>query len=235
MKETLADEAAEALAALALEEKREGRDLVKVGGTFHRRQPTKNLPQGTAVLALIDGETISVRVLGEAERAALKPQFQRARLTQAEEEALNRGGVSSADLAMGPTLWTDARRASEDKYRALLKSALTVTQAAKKMGVSDGRVRQLLKERRLYGEKVVGDWRLPAFQFLGKGHGQVPGIDKVLMRRPEDLGLLSLYRWFTTPSADLCVRGEGEQPLAPLDWLRSGHPPDVVATLAAEL
>lgn len=211
------------------------RRLLQDGGVLHFKVAPKGLPRGHAVLALIDGRSLSYRVLDQEEGSALRAQLgQRGAdvaLLATELDALKAGGVGAAELTVGPMLWIVARHASEKKYQALLKSSLTVEQSARRLGVTSGRVRQLLGARRLYGIKVGHDWRVPAFQFLESK--MVPGIDAVVSRLPRDLGLLAVYNWFTTSNPDLC--DEEEAPFAPLAWLRLGHPPEDAAALAAAL
>ncbi len=119
------------------------------------------------------------------------------------------------------------------EYALLRATALTTQQAAKRLGVNDSRVRQRLSERALYGIKVGHEWRLPAFQFAGKG--LVRGIEHVLPRLPRSLGLVAVHRWFHTPSPDLEAREGQARAQSPLRWLQSGKNPDVVSELARGL
>lgn len=200
-----------------------------------REESPKGLPNGSGVLALVDGETLIVQIVSREERAALKAQFRQTapELTAAEAEVLRQGGASAAELKMGPAVWALARGSSELKYQALLDASLNVEQAASRLGVTSGRVRQLLGGRRLYGIKVGTDWQIPSFQFQGKR--LVPGIEEVVPAIRPDLGLLAIHNWFTTPNADLRTEAEEDKGLTPLAWLRSGHPPKDAASLAAGL
>jgi hypothetical protein len=49
-----------------------------------------------------------------------------------------------------------------------------------------------------------------------------------------DLSPLAVLRWFTSPNPDL-FDGEDEDPMTPLQRLRTGHPPERAAALAADL
>ena len=202
---------------------------------FRIKRRPKGLPSEGGVLAFVDEETLSVQVVSREERTALKAQFRQTapELTASEEEALRRGGASAAELRMGPAIWALARGSSEVKYQALLQTSLDVERAAKRLGVTGGRVRQLLGGRRLYGVKVGGDWRIPLFQFLGKG--LVPGLEAIVARMRPDVGLLAVYTWFTTRNADLRTAAEEDEGFTPLAWLRSGHPPEDAASLAEGL
>ena len=204
--------------------------------------PVKNLPKGAkgipkegGILAFVDAEGLTLQVVSREERAALKAQFRQAApgLSVGEHEALRRGGASAAELKMGPALWALARRSSGIKYQTLLKGSLSVGQAARRLGLTGGRLRQLLVAGRLYGVKLGTDWRIPAFQFQGKEF--VPGIGTVVVKIRRELGLLAIYNWFTTPNPDLRTEAEEDEGFTPLDWLRSGHPPEQAASLVAEL
>lgn len=119
-------------------------------------------------------------------------------------------------------------------YAALLGSSLSVSEAARRLGVNPSRVRQRLSGPRptLYGIKRDNEWHLPRFQLAKRG--AVPGIGVVIAELDRELHPVAVYRWFTTPNPDLEPE-EGAPPLSPLDWLQSGHDPGVVARLAADL
>jgi hypothetical protein len=84
----------------------------------------------------------------------------------------------------------------------------------------------------LYGIKVRHEWLLPRFQFTEEG--TVPGIEQILGELDPELHPLSVQRWFTLPDPDLTDEVSRE-PMSPLDWLRTGHKPSVVARMASEL
>lgn len=149
-----------------------------------------------------------------------------AELTPEETAALRRGGLDPAWQARemdDPTLRTAA------EYAALLASSLSVEQAAALLGIDGSRVRHRLADRTLYGVKDRHAWRLPAFQFAGRG--PVPGLECVLPHLPCGLHPLAVLGWLTRPNPDLWLDAE-ETPVPPLDWLRAGHDPERVARLA---
>ena len=237
--------AAERLASLALLERRRTADGLarrasprivrrKQPATFAIGRSPKGLPRDTGVLALVDGETLIVQLVSPEVRAALKAQLQQSapELTTAEMEVLREGGGGEGELRMGSVLWAIAQSASEAKYQTLLSTSLDVASAARRLGVTVGRVRQRLGARRLIGIKAHGDWRLPSFQFVGSDIA--PGLDSVAQALRPQLGLLAIYNWFMTPNPDLRT-AEEKQGLTPLAWLRAGHPPHVAAALAAQL
>ncbi len=150
-------------------------------------------------------------------------------LTSSEEAALAGGGVERVpeeDIQV-----VQARAAME--YDELLRTSLTIDEAAKRLGVNASRIRQRLGERSLYGLKDGSRWLLPAFQFAAKG--LVPGVSVVVQRLPPDIGSLAVARWFRSPNADLCTRDDEESALTPRQWLLGGNPPEAAADLAAAL
>ena len=118
------------------------------------------------------------------------------------------------------------------EYARLLQSSLSVEQAAKLLGVNPSRVRQRLTghPRTLYGIKEGKAWRVPRFQFAGRK--AVPGVAAVIGALPPDLHPVAVRRWLTTPHPDLRVDAGEARPVAPLEWLRTGRAPEVVADLA---
>jgi excisionase family DNA binding protein len=170
-------------------------------------------------------------------------------LTEAEVEALRSAGLEPASRRTVPDLvaWGRAH------YAALLQKALTPEEAAQRLGVTTGRVRQLLAERRLVGVQIQGRWRIPEFQFVlvpanearraenerrAGGYRILSGLDKVLAAIPAGIHLLTIHRWLTTPKRDLAVDDLGTdlpQELSPMTWLEQGRPPERVAALAESL
>ncbi len=148
-------------------------------------------------------------------------------LSAPEADTLARGGVrlDPLDLAQEDPL---LRTATE--YGAILATSLTVAGAATRLGVDPSRVRHRLADRTVYGVKVSGGWRLPLFQFAGDR--LVPGLERVLPSLAPDLHPVEVWRWLSTPTADL-PHGSEEMPLSPLDWLLLGLDPAPVARLAA--
>lgn len=131
-----------------------------------------------------------------------------------------------------------AHREGERDYRArtvaehavLADSALTVLDAATRLGVDDSRIRHRLKERRLTGWKDQGGWRLPAWQFTGSG--VLPGLDVVLRAVPDDQPPLVVAAFMSTPQTELVINGKQA---TPRQWLLAGGDPEPVARLAATL
>ncbi len=147
-----------------------------------------------------------------------------------EAVALREGG-----LDLSPTAPDDpdplARTAA--RYAAMLATALTTREAADLLGVSEGRVRQRLKEKTLYGLKAGRENRLPAFQF--EGGGEVRGIGEILRHVERSVHPVALLNWFTMADPDLYLGEEEERAVSPREWLRSGGSPGMLVPLAEEL
>ena len=117
-------------------------------------------------------------------------------------------------------------------YASLLETGLTTLDAAKRLGVSDARVRQRLHDRSLLALRDGRVWKLPLFQF-SEG-GELPGWGEVAQGLPRDISPVAVERWLLLPNPDL-VGGGDETPMSPRVWLQEGRPPHVVASLAGEL
>jgi uncharacterized protein len=151
----------------------------------------------------------------------------RHQLSAADAEALQRGGFDLRPMSargLSPLAETVAA------HVAMLDGALSVPQAAKRLGVDQSRIRQLLGRGDLYGVKVHGEWRLPTFQFTRRG--TVPGIQQALRELPGDLHPVEVLRWLGRPDPDLELE---HRPVSPLDWLSSGGDPARVSALARDL
>jgi hypothetical protein len=154
----------------------------------------------------------------------------RAQFSPDERAVLQSGGFDLGPRRPGED---DVGLRAAERYAAILATALTVPQAARRLGVDGSRVRQRLLARQMYGIRQSRGWLLPIFQF-GE-HGLVPGFDRVLPRLDPHLHPLSVVGWFTTPKADLFQPGDpDETPISPRDWLLSGGDPTNVAELADE-
>ena len=150
-------------------------------------------------------------------------------LTKADAVVLAAGG---ADLSPREDGDPDPLAPVAARYGALLVTALSVPEAASRLGVDASRIRHRLAEGSLYGIRLRSGWRVPAFQFDGGGRGLVPGIDAVLRAVPDDVHPVALWSWLEAVSPDLSLAG---RPVSPLRWLRTGGDPAVVAALAADL
>ena len=165
-----------------------------------------------------------------ARRAVLYPFEGRSGLTAPEADALRRGGFDLEPRAMGKD---DPVVRAAAEHAAILASALTTAEAAARLGVSEGRVRQRFAQRTLYGLHGRRGWLVPSLQFAS-GNAELPGWDRVVPHLPASLSPVEVLGWLTLPNADLVV-GEDERPVSPRDWLLAGNDPARVAELAAGL
>lgn len=115
----------------------------------------------------------------------------------------------------------------------LIACALTQSQAAQLLGVDQSRIRQRISQGTLYtimGENNVKV--LPRFQFTDAG--VLPALEKVLAVINKEAHPIAIQRFFLTVSADLSSE-ELHANLSPRDWLITGHNPDAVVRMAADL
>lgn len=122
-----------------------------------------------------------------------------------------------------------ARGAAE--FAALMGSALSVNQVAKRLGVNATRVRQRISERSVYGVKRDGEWFVPRFQFGRRA--LIPGIGRVISALDPHLHPVAVHRWFTSPQSDIGT--DDAEPMSPLEWLRTGGDPEELVPLASDL
>ncbi|MFV2073558.1 MAG: hypothetical protein ACC742_13005 [Thermoanaerobaculales bacterium] len=199
-----------------------------------RRRLGRSAPSSLALLLESRGVGVDIERLMEltAEVVFALPETRRmapnALLTDAEVATLEDGGfgLEPSDDGAEPMSLGIAR------YARLIATCLSVAGAAEILGVNSSRVRQRLKARSLYGFKLSGGWLLPQFQFDRRR--LVPAIERVIQALPEDLHPVAVATWFATPNPDL-VEEPSDRLLTPLDWLRSGHGPTIVAELATHL
>jgi hypothetical protein len=170
-------------------------------------------------------DLVATEIARTAGRATAAPP-----LTEQEERLLRDAELDPRPLGVNetPVLY----RATAE-YAKLVNDSYTVGQAADLLGVNPSRIRQRLigEPRTLYGVKFGKGWRIPRFQFQGRR--LVPGIGTVLQRMPTNLHPVAMYRWLTSAHPDLT--SENQAPISPLDWLRIGNLPGVVADLASDL
>lgn len=148
-------------------------------------------------------------------------------LTVAEAKELRTVGLD-IDAAEGSAAPAAARTAAT--MTALLAGSLTVEETATRLGVTAGRVRQMLADRSLVGIRDGSGWRIPVYQL--DGDRPVRNLRTVLRSTPASLHPIALFRWLTGPDPALEIDGHR---VSPRDWLAAGGDPDRVAALAAEL
>lgn len=116
------------------------------------------------------------------------------------------------------------------EYARLLADSGTVREVATRVGLTEGRVRQMRRARELFAVREGEAWRVPWFQF--DGNRPVRGLDRVLRELPPDLHPVAVFRLLTSPNPDLELWG---QPVSPIAWLHSGADPSPIVELAADL
>jgi hypothetical protein len=174
------------------------------------------------------GLSAALRAAVEAVEAAYYPERGQEGLTSEEMRVARAGGLSTADDSTAG----DPLVQGVVAYASLLDTGLTTTQAAKRIGVTDARIRQRLAERTLLAVREGRVWKLPIFQFTRRG--ELTGWGEVCSRLPLAVSPVALARWLSLPHPDLVV-GEDERATSPREWLAAGRPAQTVAQLAAEL
>jgi len=119
-------------------------------------------------------------------------------------------------------------------FVAILADSDTPEVVAARLARDISRIRQRVRERTLWALAADSGVRLPRVQFDDDG-SEIAGMGSVLRALPGDLHPVSVFRWLTTPIADLTALGEGDEPLSPRDWLRSGGSPHSAIEVARDL
>ncbi|WP_347956137.1 hypothetical protein [Gordonia aichiensis] len=182
-------------------------ELIAIVSNLHQLEAMTNVPLSEFLT-----------ILTTSQESAATPKSASQTLT-AEQEAALRAAGSFVD-EMPPA----AERASTlalQRTRELLATALTTEQAAERLDVSTGRIRQRLTKRSLLAMKVGTGHRLPSFQFTGDG--EVPGWAQVAPVFPESAHLTAVAYFMQHPHSDLTVVGE---PVSPITWLTGGGDPE---------
>lgn len=148
-------------------------------------------------------------------------------LTPVELEVLK---ASEVDVEEHPGL-PDPMVAYATEFAAILKTSLSTSQAAERLGVHPVRIRQMIGEGTLYAVQIEGRWRIPEFQF--QGDGLVPNIGEVNAAIDRELDAVSVLRWYTWPDPEL--ETPDKEVLSPLMWLKRGRRPASLVRMAREL
>jgi hypothetical protein len=195
------------------------------------------MPQGRAAAPPPEAETaqherlelLGRRVAALSERLGLAPEAEIAALesvasqtpagVEAPETSLSESDEAILRKAGGlqrpmPNLEDRASFRTQLLLQRLVETALTVKEAAARLGVTESRVRQRLGARTLLGVERGGIWRLPAFQFDTGGD-----LADVLPAFPDDVHPVAVQLFLDAPNAELDVDGAH---LTPRSWLASG-------------
>ncbi len=145
-------------------------------------------------------------------------------LSAHEVAVLREGGLMVREGVPAP------RMQGRGAYEELLRSSLSTPDAASRLGLTDARIRQRIRERSLLAVRHGRTWKLPAVQFTDDG--LVPGIDQVIAAMPEDISPVAALGFLTTPQPELARAGHA---LSPRNWLCETGDPLPVLRLARDL
>jgi hypothetical protein len=137
------------------------------------------------------------------------------------------GGMTFSPLASGEDV-SVVETATE--YARLLADSGTIREVAIRIGLTEGRVRQMRRARELFSVREDETWRIPWFQI--EGDRIVRGLNRVIPELPPDIHPVAAFRMLTLPNPDLELQDTAVSPIA---WLRSGADPAPIVELAADL
>jgi hypothetical protein len=144
---------------------------------------------------------------------------------------LQRAGISTDELAplAADVAPPEVRTAS--KLAGILATALSIPDAAARLGVDPSTLRHRLAVPSVYAVRTNGTLRLPLFQFNDSIAAIIPGFGDVA---PDlaDLHPVDVFNWFTEPHVDLAVE---DRQVSPREWLLSGGSPERLLALLDEL
>jgi hypothetical protein len=190
------------------------------------------LKQVLASLQLRGGEQEFARVAAaflKRHGDRFKPHARPEPLSAAESAALERVGVASSPENPDATPLLKATA----NHAALVSTALPLAETALRLGVTDGRLRQRVREGSLLAVRAPDgrSLRVPVFQLTGTG--ELPGLRAVMRAIRRDLPPIQVAAFFSTPQSDL--EDADGAPMTPIDWLLAGNDPVSVRDLAQGL
>lgn len=152
-------------------------------------------------------------------------------LSDMEQSALQRVGIDIEERPTEDTLLTTAA-----KFAALIETSLTPNEAAKRLQIAAGRLRQLIADRSIYSLLLERRRYIPLFQFQDRqATTLVPQIARVNRALNPELHPVQVLNWFTLPNPDLFLAADADTAISPLTWLKAGYPVAVVEKLTADL
>lgn len=168
-------------------------------------------------------------LLASLEESVVNVRDQASGIPQAELEALTQAGIDLGGSTSDPS-GAGQVASGLARFQQFRDDALSVAEAARALGVTDGRVRQLITaDAVLTIPNGEGSYLLPRWQFA---EGQLlPGI-RELAQVAAEVHPLTLAGFMTRPDVDLEVDGEAA---SPRQWLTGGGEPTAVAELASAL
>jgi len=144
---------------------------------------------------------------------------------------LQQAGVALDELAPLPAGVVPPEVRTAAKLASILASALSVPDAAARLGIDASTLRHRLAIPSVYAVRARGAWKLPLFQFTDTLDAIAPGFGD-LAPALVDLHPVDVFNWFTLPHPDLEV---AERSVSPRDWLLSGGSPKRLIALLDEV
>jgi hypothetical protein len=144
---------------------------------------------------------------------------------------LRQAGISPDELAPLPAERVPPEVRTASKLASILATALSIPDAAARLGVDPSTLRHRLAVPSVYAVRANGTLRLPLFQFNDAIDAIIPGFGDIAPALA-DLHPVDVFNWFTQEHVDLEVE---DRQVSPRDWLLSGAGPDRVTALLDEL
>lgn len=135
--------------------------------------------------------------------------------------------LDAGGLMDEPGAYARAAASAVSAAATLTAQSLTVAEAARMLGISEGRVRHRIASLELYA-LPTGRRRLPRWQF--HADEPLPGLPIVLRALPRGLHPLAVLSLLSAPQPELVV---DDRPMSSLEWLATGGDPAVVVDLVA--
>lgn len=164
---------------------------------------------------------IAARMVEQAQEVA----DEEAPLSEAEQDALGRLGIDLASTLPDADFYkSDPVLEGMTRQALVTADAIPLAEAARRMGVSDARLRQrisagsLMAIHRPHGR----GWLIPVFQLTETG--EVPHLARVLLAAGRPVSAQAMDRFLRAPREDL-------QAMSPRDWLVAGHDPSIVESI----
>ena len=146
-----------------------------------------------------------------------------------EEQGILRDGGLTLEPAPGP----DPFAKTAVKFAAIVKRSLTSKTVSRRLGLTPGRIRQMIADRSLYSFLIGRNRYIPDFQF--EDNRLVPNIAGVNKALPLRMHPVEVYNWYRLPNVDLFLDKDIDDTVSPLDWLKGGQDVEQVVFLANRL
>lgn len=138
--------------------------------------------------------------------------------------------LAEAGFVTDPAAAASARVDRSVRMQNLVQGALTVADAARRLGVTTARIRQRLAEGTLWAFDSGRTRLLPSAQFTDVG--AVPHLEKITPLLDKDLHPLTVQALLTTPQPSLTVEG---RPVSIVAWLTGSAGTDADIAQAADV